>query len=296
MNIKQLRYVTAIIATGSFSAAAAREGVSVQAVSKAMSELEGEIGEPLFDRASSGVRATALGRSFGVRARHVLKEYESLEHFVSVRGKESIPAAPLTVGFCCPAFSGIDRLNAVISTVTARALHREIEIVLVDVDNCLSKLRSGQIDALITIGMLHEPGIVSGSLGTMAPFIYMSPSNPLCEKSALTLEDINSCPVALARDFSHFNDSVCGLYAENGMTSELVEVGSREDLQDLFERRNGLSFVVGGNFFNPVNGFAIRPIAPKDLIPIRICLSSLPGSDVSYVELRHALAETKLLG
>ena len=40
MNIKQVRYVCSIIDLGSFSAAAAREGVSVQAVSKAMPELE----------------------------------------------------------------------------------------------------------------------------------------------------------------------------------------------------------------------------------------------------------------
>lgn len=49
MNIKQVRYVCSIIDLGSFSAAAAREGVSVQAVSKAMPEPEASLGEPLFE-------------------------------------------------------------------------------------------------------------------------------------------------------------------------------------------------------------------------------------------------------
>lgn len=69
MNIKQVRYVCAIVDLGSFSAAAAREGVSVQAVSKAMAELESALGEPLFERRSAGVTPTPLGRAFAVRAR-----------------------------------------------------------------------------------------------------------------------------------------------------------------------------------------------------------------------------------
>lgn len=62
MNIKQVRYVCAIMDLGSFSAAAAHEGVSVQAVSKAMAELESSLGGPLFERRSAGVVPTALGR------------------------------------------------------------------------------------------------------------------------------------------------------------------------------------------------------------------------------------------
>ncbi|MBM6775139.1 LysR family transcriptional regulator [Olsenella profusa] len=53
MNVKQLRYVCSIVDAGSFSAAAAREGVSVQAVSKSMAELEGRLGTPLFERLSA---------------------------------------------------------------------------------------------------------------------------------------------------------------------------------------------------------------------------------------------------
>ena len=74
MNIKQVRYVCAIVELGSFSAAAAREGVSVQAVSKAMAELESALDGPLFERRSVGVTPTPLGRAFAARARRVLDE------------------------------------------------------------------------------------------------------------------------------------------------------------------------------------------------------------------------------
>lgn len=294
MNIKQLRYVMAILATGSFSAAAAREGVSVQAVSKSMSELEGEVGEPLFERASSGVNPTQLGRAFGVRARHVLREYDELERFVRSRGHDADPTAPFRIGFCCPEFPGIERLCALIETLTGRALRRKVDVALVTGRSCVADLRERRIDALITIGQLRERGIVCGSLGTMMSCVVMSPKNPLASKPAVTLGDINGCPVALSCDFDHFNESVCQAYVARGMTSELVEISHQEDFVEFLEERGGLSFIVGGEFMGFLGDMVMRPIDPADRVMVPICLSSLSGADVSYLEIRHALSEMKL--
>ena len=296
LNIKQLRYVTAIISTGSFSAAAAREGVSVQAVSKAMSELEGEMGESLFDRASSGVRATPLGRSFAARARHVLKEYDALEQMVHTHGREPIPSAPLSLGFCCPHFNGVERLASIIVTMSKRILRRDVELTLLPMETFVDDLRAGRVDALITLGMIKEPGVISGCLGTMSPSVQMAPTNPLAEKSQLTMADINSCPVLITGDFEHYNQSVCEAYVERGMTSELVTVTSLEEQRTFMEEQNGLAFVVGGPLFGFMRDLVMKPIVPEDRVPVPICLSSMPGADVSYVELRHLLAETELLG
>lgn len=46
---------------GSFSGAAREANVTVQAVSKAIGELEAELGEPLFVRRSKGAVPTAFG-------------------------------------------------------------------------------------------------------------------------------------------------------------------------------------------------------------------------------------------
>ena len=261
-----------------------------------MSELEGEIGESLFDRASSGVRATPLGRSFAARARHVLKEYDSLEQLVHAHGREPLPAAPLSLGFCCPHFNGVERLASIIVTMSKRILHREVDLTLLPADTFLDDLRSGKVEVLITLGMIKEPGVVSGCLGTMSPSVQMAPTHPLAKKSLLTMDDINQYPVLITEDFEHYNKSVCEAYVERGMTSELVRVTSLEEQRAFMEDRDGLAFVVGGPLFGFMRDLVMKPIAPEDRVPVPICLSSLPDSDVSYVELRHALAETKLLG
>lgn len=295
MNIKQLRYVVAILATGSFSAAAAREGVSVQAVSKAMSELEGETGAPLFNRASSGVTPTPLGRAFGARAQRVLVEYDALESFARSSAREAAAGRGLRLGLCVPSFPGIERICAMINVVTGRALGCEVEVILTSGRTCVDELRAARFDALVTIGPLKERGVVTGSLGTMSPYVLMSKSNPLARKREVTLEDINACPVALAPDFDHFNESVCRTYAARGMTSELVEIPTMGSYNDLLEHRNGLSFIVGGEFIGPFDGCVMRPIAQKDRLAIPICLSSLEEASFSYLELSRALSKMKIL-
>ena len=295
VNIKQLRYVSSILSTGSFSSAAAHEGVSVQAVSKSMAELEGELGQPLFTRSSQGVTPTQLGKAFAARARRVLDEYDALDRFVSSHGREGDPARRFRLGLCVPAFTGIEKICAIADAVTSKALGLKVDLAVVPTESCVDDLREGRLDALITVGMVREPGIVCGSLGTMLPFVVMAETNPLAQKDEVALADINSCPVALSTTFDQFNESVCLAYVERGMTSELVEVSSTEDFLDLLVRRNGLSFIVGGDFVGPFEGCVTRPIAVQDRMPIPICLSSLEGAGVSYLDLARALAKLKIL-
>ena len=61
MNVRQLRFFCLAARDGTFSAAAREEGVTVQAVSKSIHELEEELGGALFARAGKGMALTPLG-------------------------------------------------------------------------------------------------------------------------------------------------------------------------------------------------------------------------------------------
>lgn len=294
MNIKQLRYVTAILSTGSFSSAAACEGVSVQAVSKAMSELEEEVGEALFVRTSSGVNPTPLGEEFGARADRVLAEFDALVRFVQTRSRSGAQDR-FVVGFCVPSFPGVERFCSIIKAVTARALGCTTDVALTASETCVDELRHGRFRVLITLSPIREEGIVCGSLGTMNSMVIMSEKNPLAEKDELTLADINACPVLLHPGFSHYNDAVCRAYVARGMTSELVEVASSGDYRSPLEDRRALSFAVGGEFIGPLEHCVMRPIAARDRMPVPIYLSSRTGAGVSYLEFGRALAKMKIL-
>lgn len=295
MNIKQLRYVVSVIGYGSFSAAAARESVSVQAVSKAMSELEYECGAPLFERRSSGVVPTSFGRSFGARAGRLVEEFDALESFAHGQGLEDCPRDVLRVGFCCPRLPGIDSMASLTKSIVERTLGREAEVVFTDGTVCIDELKAGKYSVLITVGNVHEDGIVTGSLGGMNPYVVVGCENPLAQKPEVAFNDLVGRPVVLSEKFDFFNDSVCRSYEARGLDAEYIVVRTHDELHDVMHRRGGVTFIVGGNFLQDFPDAVIRPIAAADRIQIPICLSSLPGSDVSYPDLRRALSEMKLL-
>lgn len=89
MKIRQLRLLADACDEGSLSGAAKRNGVSVQNVSKAMSDLEDELGRPLFVRSARGVTPTDAARALIPYARTALKAFELCESFgSSLRGDE----------------------------------------------------------------------------------------------------------------------------------------------------------------------------------------------------------------
>lgn len=61
---------------GSFSGAAREANVTVQAVSKAIGELEAELGEPLFVRRSKGAVPTAFGLELSRYAQQALEAFD----------------------------------------------------------------------------------------------------------------------------------------------------------------------------------------------------------------------------
>ena len=58
MNINQIKYFVSVFDHGSLSAAAKEQCVTVQAVSKALADLERELQSDLFVRQSRGVSPT----------------------------------------------------------------------------------------------------------------------------------------------------------------------------------------------------------------------------------------------
>jgi DNA-binding transcriptional LysR family regulator len=89
----------AIAETGSLSAAAKRLLVTQPTVSRRLAELEGAVGEPLFDRSVEGTSLTSFGERMLAPARRMAEEAGELERVASgaseaPRGVVRITAAP----------------------------------------------------------------------------------------------------------------------------------------------------------------------------------------------------------
>lgn len=78
MNLTKLRYVVAVDRRGAISAAARDLNVTQSAVTKAVADVEQDVGAALFERHARGVTPTAEGRAFIDRAARILADMDQL--------------------------------------------------------------------------------------------------------------------------------------------------------------------------------------------------------------------------
>lgn len=83
MELRNLKLFVDVAATGSFSRAATLADLTQSSVSKAVSQLETELGGRLFDRTGRGVALTAAGRALLPRASALLVEAQSLSSLMA---------------------------------------------------------------------------------------------------------------------------------------------------------------------------------------------------------------------
>ena len=79
MNVQELRYVVAVAQAGSISKAALNLYVSQSTLSRAVQEVEAQIGISLFQRTNKGAIPTHDGLEFIERARRLLLAFDQLE-------------------------------------------------------------------------------------------------------------------------------------------------------------------------------------------------------------------------
>jgi DNA-binding transcriptional LysR family regulator len=87
MKLQNLRDVVAIAEQGSLRGAARRLGTVQPTLTRSLSELERELGAPLFERCSKGMMVTPLGQAFVRRATAILNDVRrAQEEFEQLRG------------------------------------------------------------------------------------------------------------------------------------------------------------------------------------------------------------------
>jgi DNA-binding transcriptional LysR family regulator len=87
MKLQQLRDIVAIAEQGSLRGAARRLGTVQPTLTRSLSELERELGAPLFQRRSKGMMVTPLGETFVRRATSILNDVRrAKEEFEQLRG------------------------------------------------------------------------------------------------------------------------------------------------------------------------------------------------------------------
>src|ERR1700720_2096386 len=96
MELHQLRYLCAVAATGSFTGAAALEGISQPSLSQQIRKLEQTVGTPLFTRLGRRTQLTPAGEALHEHPEEILRH--SREASQRIRQLRQSISGPLRVG------------------------------------------------------------------------------------------------------------------------------------------------------------------------------------------------------
>jgi DNA-binding transcriptional LysR family regulator len=95
VNLRQLQYFVAVVEEGNFTRAAQRLFVAQPSLSKQLAALETELGGPLIERLSRGIRLTPSGRAFLPDARTAIRAAERAQR--SARMAHDLEAGELEI-------------------------------------------------------------------------------------------------------------------------------------------------------------------------------------------------------
>lgn len=202
MELHQLRYLCAIVDTGSFSRAAEQCHVAQPSLSQQISKLEDELGARLFDRLGRSVRLTDAGRTFLPHARTVLQQTELARSEVEgrrhdTRGTVIIGVIPTIAPYYLP-----ERITAFMR----RFPHATLRVVEETTPVLVENLRSLAIDiAILSLPLRHREFEIVPLL-TERLYAALPLDHPRAGAASISLRDLRDERFVLLRDGHCFRE------------------------------------------------------------------------------------------
>ena len=198
MTLQQLRYVTTVAETGTMSEAARRLFVSQPGLTKAIRELEQEMGIIIFDRTNKGIEVSKDGAIFLGYARQVLEQASLLEERYKLQagGKKEFSVSTQHYSFAVNAF--VDLIKEFGGDNYDFSLRETQTYEIID---DVAKMRSeigilylNDFNRTVLKKIIKANDLEFETLFTAKPHIFVSTSNPLAGKESVTMEDLKAYP------------------------------------------------------------------------------------------------------
>ncbi|MGW2236505.1 LysR family transcriptional regulator [Streptomyces sp. NPDC001759] len=185
MELRTLRYFVAVAEELHFGRAATRLHMSQPPLSRAIKQLETDVGALLFARSPTGVTLTPVGAVLLDEARALLDHADR----VRVRVSAAAGVATLTVGILGDGTDpGMSRLAA-----AYRRSHPGIDIRIRDTDltDPTCGLRTGLVDVALTRAPFDESALTVRALRADPVGAVLRADDPLARRDALRLDDLS---------------------------------------------------------------------------------------------------------
>lgn len=193
MNLRQLRYFCEVVEAGNSRAAAQKLFVAPTAISMQISQLEEQIGGPLFDRASRPMALTSLGQFVYPKAKELLSAATRLEF--EAKGIAAGNLGWLGIGFTRSTIFSL--LPEAVHAMQAAFPNVHIELLEILTEDQPASLRSGTIHLGVsrTLGAFtREPDLDYTELFEDPLLAALPMQHPLAGRESLLAAELQALP------------------------------------------------------------------------------------------------------
>jgi DNA-binding transcriptional LysR family regulator len=262
VELRHLRYFTAVAENGGFGRAAQLLHVAQSAISEQVRDLESELGAPLFDRNNRNIRLTAEGEQFLVDAQAVLAL--AAKAVANVQKSLHGEIGALTIGFFV---GGTGRfLPAIVKEFRVR--FPEVQIGLVEMAPALQHqaLQAGSLNIGFTRGLQpsEAANLRSEHFVTERLYAVMVRNHPLAKRRNIAMRELADERFVLNdRKYSPVVfDKVITLCSEAGFSPRIGATASvSSGALALVEAGEGLAILPEGSRILSTEELVFVPIA-----------------------------------
>ncbi|MFC9926236.1 LysR family transcriptional regulator [Streptomyces sp. NPDC127190] len=262
LELRHLRVLCAIADAGSVGRAAAHLGYSQPAVSTQLRRIERHLGEPLFERGTSGVRPTGYGAEVVAQARDVLARADAIGHRPAARPRRTLRVAATNSPMLSGTVSGIrarlPELSLAVNSVYASS--RIVEL-----------LEEGAVDAAIAadypgMELRHSGAVRHRGIVTEPTFVALPARHRLRQCAQVQLADLaEDAWFVTPDDGAGWPGVFYDACAAAGFSPVAVHefLGDQNQLQSMIADGLGVSLVQPT--FRPVPQVVVKPLAGSPL-------------------------------
>jgi DNA-binding transcriptional LysR family regulator len=202
IELRHLRYFTAVAEESSFTGAARRMHVAQQVLSAQVRQLEDLIGVRLLERTSKGAALTPAGAAFLETARETLA---SLDRAVAAaRNAARAVSGELTVGLSVAA--GGELPTALLAAFQHAEPRVEVRLRTFELDQPAAGLLDHSADVSFVRPPVAAPGIVLRQIAEEGRVFVLPSGHPLARHPSLTMTDVAGLPWIAAAEATDGSD------------------------------------------------------------------------------------------
>jgi DNA-binding transcriptional LysR family regulator len=270
-HIRVLRYIEEVASSGSARQAADRLHITPSALLRRIQDVEFDLGTPIFERSSTGVRLTAAGQILvdWIRDQQagLRRVFSQIDELMGLRRGEVRIA-------CCQSVAG-SLLVPLISGFKAQFPLIVFLVTVLERPEALRALRADEVDLALIFGT-NPPAEFDeiASIGQRV-VVVMAADHPLAARVAVTLRDCADFGIVLPSSGSHVRNIVDAAAERAGIDLDAgLESNSLAVLGGIVRTSRAITFdmAIAAEAWAQIPDIVVRSLVEPSIAPDRLVL------------------------